>query len=157
MNLKFELNGKIIEENRADALDNLADYLRGELHLTGCKIGCREGECGACSVLVDDRLTLACITPLLAVDGKKVKTIEGIKEEKLFKIIEESFLEAGAVQCGFCTPGMAIAAYALLKGKRNLSRDEIRAGISGNICRCTGYNAIVEAVEMADIKRGEGI
>lgn len=153
MNLKYELNGKIYKE-RVEPLKPLAEHIRETLKFKGCKTTCREGECGACSVLIDGKLALACITPIVAIDGRKIQTIEGIREEKLFKIIEECFLEAGAVQCGFCTPGMMIAAYSLLNNISYPTVEEIKIGISGNICRCTGYNSIISAIESAAGKRG---
>lgn len=154
MNLRYEVNGKIIQET-ADPLKNLAEHIREELNFKGCKISCREGECGACSVLVDGKLTLSCITPLGTIDGCKIQTVEGIREEKLFKIIEGAFLDAGAVQCGFCTPGMMIAAYALLNNIKNPTVEEIKIGISGNICRCTGYNDIIQGIRIAAERRGD--
>ena len=126
----------------------LLDYLRKELKLTGIKEGCGEGECGACSVLVDGKLVNSCMVLLGQVDGKSVTTIEGIDEPELFK----SFEETGAVQCGFCTPGMIMAATALLRKNLNPSFYEIKEAISGNLCRCTGYKKIVEAIERVNSK-----
>jgi len=121
----------------------LLDFIRKELKLTGTKEGCGEGECGACSVLIDGKLVNSCMVLLGQIDGKSVTTIEGIDEPELFKAFEET----GAVQCGFCTPGMIIAATALLRKKSNPSVYEIKEAISGNLCRCTGYKKIVEAIE----------
>ena len=121
----------------------LLDYLRKELKLTGTKEGCGEGECGACSVLIDGKLVNSCMVLLGQVDGKSVTTIEGIDEPELFRAFEET----GAVQCGFCTPGMIMAATALLRKKYNPTFYEIKEAISGNLCRCTGYKKIVEAIE----------
>ena len=121
----------------------LLDYLRKELKLTGTKEGCGEGECGACSVLVDGKLVNSCMVLLGQVDGKSVTTIEGIDEPELFRAFEET----GAVQCGFCTPGMIMAATALLRKNLNPSVYEIKEAIAGNLCRCTGYKKIVEAIE----------
>lgn len=121
----------------------LLDYLRKELKLTGTKEGCGEGECGACSVLIDGKLVNSCMVLLGQIDGKSVTTIEGIDEPELFKAFEET----GAVQCGFCTPGMIMAATALLRKNLNPSVYEIKEAISGNLCRCTGYKKIVEAIE----------
>lgn len=121
----------------------LLDFIRKELKLTGTKEGCGEGECGACSVLIDGKLVNSCMVLLGQIDGKSVTTIEGIDEPELFRAFEET----GAVQCGFCTPGMIMAATALLRKKSNPSVYEIKEAISGNLCRCTGYKKIVEAIE----------
>ena len=126
----------------------LLDYLRKELKLTGTKEGCGEGECGACSVLIDGKLVNSCMVLLGQVDGKSVTTIEGIDEPELFRAFEET----GAVQCGFCTPGMIMAATALLRKNLNPSVYEIKEAISGNLCRCTGYKKIVEAIERVNSK-----
>lgn len=120
----------------------LLDYLRKEIKLTGTKEGCDEGECGACSVLIDGKLVNSCMVLLGQVDDKSVTTIEGIDEPELFRAFEET----GAVQCGFCTPGMIMAATALLRKNPNPSVYEIKEAISGNLCRCTGYKKIVEAI-----------
>lgn len=121
----------------------LLDYIRKELKLTGTKEGCGEGECGACSVLINGKLVNSCMVLLGQIDGKSVTTIEGIDEPELFRAFEET----GAVQCGFCTPGMIIAATALLRKNPNPSVYDIKEAISGNLCRCTGYKKIVEAIK----------
>lgn len=151
----FTLNGKKIVSRRPPHA-RLLDVLRDEFRLTGPKEGCGEGECGACSVLVDGRLLNSCITPLANVQGKNVITLEGLRDTEKYRLLEACFSEAGAVQCGFCTPGMIMAAEALLSHNPRPQEAEIRKAISGNLCRCTGYNMIVEAVSMA-AERGAGL
>ncbi len=151
--LSFNLNGKDVTLN-TDPLRRLIDVLREDFGLTGVKEGCSEGECGACSVLLNNRMVTSCIIPVGAVDGQKVMTIEGLRETPKGKTIIDAFADGGAVQCGFCIPGMVIAAYCILEKNPNPSEDEIRLGISGNICRCTGYDLIVESIRLA-AKRGE--
>jgi carbon-monoxide dehydrogenase small subunit len=153
--INFILNDEQVSIN-ADPLRRLLDVLREEFGFTGVKEGCGQGECGACSVIIDGRLANSCIVPVGTVEGKKVLTIEGLKKTKRFDVLQECFQEAGAVQCGFCTPGMIMASEALLSKNNNPSEDEIRVGLSGNLCRCTGYGMIVDAVKMA-AKRGEGL
>lgn len=154
MKISFKLNGEKTEY-RGSPMMRLIDFLREEKEATGCKEGCGEGECGACSVIVDDRLTMACITPMGKVEGRSVVTIEGISNSEEFLILRDSFERCGAVQCGFCTPGMILASYVLLRVNPTPSEDEIREGISGNLCRCTGYLAIVEAIKDASVRGGE--
>lgn len=151
--LSFNLNGKDVTLN-TDPLRRLIDVLREDFGLTGVKEGCSEGECGACSVLLNNRMVTSCIIPVGAVDGQKVMTIEGLRETPKGKTIIEAFADGGAVQCGFCIPGMVIAAYCILERNPDPSEEEIRLGISGNICRCTGYDLIVESIRLA-AKRGE--
>lgn len=137
-------------------LTRLLDVLRDELGLTGCKEGCGEGECGACSVLIDGKLVNACIALVGSLEGAAIITIEEYSKTDRFKILESCFMEAGAVQCGICTPGMILAAEALLSEVKNPTVEEIRQGVSGNICRCTGYNMIVDAIVLAS-ERGRGL
>ena len=151
--LSFNLNGKDVTLN-TDPLRRLIDVLREDYGLTGVKEGCSEGECGACSVLLNNRMVTSCIIPVGAVDGQKVMTIEGLRETEKGKTIIDAFADGGAVQCGFCIPGMVIAAYCILERNPDPSEEEIRLGISGNICRCTGYDLIVESIRLA-AKRGE--
>ncbi len=151
--LSFNLNGKDVTLN-TDPLRRLIDVLREDYGLTGVKEGCSEGECGACSVLLNNRMVTSCIIPVGAVDGQKVMTIEGLRETPKGKTIIDAFADGGAVQCGFCIPGMVIAAYCILERNPDPSEEEIRLGISGNICRCTGYDLIVESIRLA-AKRGE--
>jgi len=133
---------------------SLAELLRDELELTGTKQGCGVGECGACTVLVDGEAVDSCIYLAVWADGRKVTTIEGIAApDGELSDIQESFVDSGAVQCGFCTPGLVMAATALLEREKKPSRAQIRRGLSGNLCRCTGYAKIVDAVEKVAINR----
>jgi len=153
--VRFTLNGKPAEV-LADPLRRLIDVLRDDLGLTGTKEGCGEGECGACSVLVDGRLVNSCLVPLAAVAGRDIVTIEGFRKTSRFVLLKECFADEGAVQCGFCTPGMVLAAQALLSSNPHPDEEAVREGISGNLCRCTGYSSIIAAV-LAASKRGEGL
>lgn len=153
--ITFKLNGRTVHTDSEPA-ERLLDILRKEFELKGPKEGCREGECGACSVLVDGLLMNSCITPLANVRNKEVMTIEGFRDSERYKLLEKTFAEAGAVQCGFCTPGMIMAAEALLRKIPHPTVDDIRESISGNLCRCTGYNMIIDAVKMAS-KQGDGL
>jgi len=135
----------------------LLDLLRDELKLTGTKEGCGEGECGACTVIMDGKLVNSCMVLAFQAEGKDILTIEGVKgENDEIHPIQQAFLEEGAVQCGFCTPGMVLAAKSILDHNPEPTREEIREGISGNLCRCTGYNKIVDAVEKASKYLKEG-
>ncbi len=127
----------------------LLDLLRDNLHLTGTKEGCGEGECGACTVIMDGKTVNACMVMAFQAEGSRITTIEGVSQEDGLHPIQRSFLEVGAVQCGFCTPGMVLSAKALLDSNPEPTRNEIRETISGNLCRCTGYNKIVDAIEIA--------
>jgi carbon-monoxide dehydrogenase small subunit len=127
----------------------LADVLREELYLTGCKIGCDQAVCGACTVLVDDIPLTACTTFAFELDGKAVTTIEGVAEGETLHPIQRAFLEYGAFQCGFCTPGMVLSVKALLARHPDPDEALIRSWLSANICRCTGYQMIIEAVQAA--------
>jgi carbon-monoxide dehydrogenase small subunit len=153
--VEFWLNGKQVRVE-ADPLRRLLDVLREDLGLKGPKEGCGEGECGACAVLLDGKLANSCLIAIGTVAGREVLTIEGFRETERFKLLETAFSEAGAVQCGFCTPGMLLAAEALLRQNPKPSAAEIREGISGNLCRCTGYGMIVAAISNA-AQRGEGL
>jgi aerobic carbon-monoxide dehydrogenase small subunit len=137
-------------------IERLLDVLRQELGLTGTKEGCGEGECGACSVLMDGVLVDSCLIPVGQAAGTHVVTIEGVRQNARFRALSEAFLECGGAQCGICTPGMILAAMHLLEKKPNPSLDEIREGLSGNLCRCTGYIQIIEAVANA-ARRGAAI
>ncbi len=153
MKIKFKLNGIEVEVD-ADPASRLLDILREEFGLVGVKEGCGEGECGACAVLLDGKLVHSCLVPLANVMGREVITVEGLRDTEEFRIIEESLLDAGAVQCGFCTPGFVVSIYALLKSNPDPSDKDIREAISGNLCRCTGYQMIVDGIKLA-AKRGE--
>ena len=134
----------------------LLDVLREELRLTGTKEGCGEGECGACSVLVDGELVNSCLVPVLQVEGARVQTIEGIADGEQLHAVQEAFIACGGAQCGICTPGMVIAALNLLERTPNPDEQQIREGLAGNLCRCTGYMKIFEAVVGAMKSKAEG-
>ncbi len=153
-NVSFKLNGENIVYT-GDPLRRLIDVLREDFALTGSKEGCGEGECGACSVIKDGELVTSCIIPVGAVNGCEILTIEGIRDTEKGKCIIDSFAEGGAVQCGFCIPGMVMAAYVLLNKNPHPTEEDIRVGISGNICRCTGYDLIVESIDLAAKKGAE--
>jgi len=144
----FVLNGSEVTVT-VDPLRRLLDVLREDLKLTGVKEGCGEGECGACAVLLDGFLVNSCLVPVGMVAGREVMTPEGLAETERGKRVIEALADAGAVQCGFCSPGMAMAAAALLKEKTSPTEAEIREAISGNLCRCTGYDLIVEGIKEA--------
>lgn len=139
-----------------DPTERLVDILRKKLNFTGVKEGCGEGECGACSVIIDGRLSNSCLVAIGSVDGSCVTTIEGLRNTKRFEMLDKAFADAGAVQCGFCTPGMIMAAEALLEKNPHPTEADVRLAISGNICRCTGYNMIIDAV-LSAAERGAGL
>jgi aerobic-type carbon monoxide dehydrogenase small subunit (CoxS/CutS family) len=132
----------------------LLDVLREDLGLTGAKYGCGEGRCGACSVLIDGRRVLSCVTPVIQADKKAITTIEGLAKDDALHPVQEAFLEEGAMQCGYCTGGMILAAVALLEENCSPTDEEIVRGMNGNICRCNGYPKIVNAVRRAAEKMG---
>jgi carbon-monoxide dehydrogenase small subunit len=136
--------------------DTLLDALRDHLGLVGTKEGCSVGECGACTVLMNGRAVLSCLTLALDAVGREITTIEGVSQGETLEPIQQAFVDCGAVQCGFCTPGMILTARELLDVQRHPSVDEIRHAISGNFCRCTGYTKIIEAIEAAGKKQGSG-
>ncbi|HKA37734.1 MAG TPA: (2Fe-2S)-binding protein [Thermoanaerobaculia bacterium] len=140
--MKFSLNGKTVDV-RAHPMKRLLDVLREECGLTGTKEGCGEGECGACTVLLDGEPVNSCLVPFAQVRGVTVKTIEGMNGKHA---LQEAFVTEGGAQCGICTPGMILAAAALPK---NASLDEVRVGLAGNLCRCTGYEGIYRAIRKA--------
>ncbi len=145
----WHLNGRTVRVVFEPA-ERLLDVLRTRLALTGTKEGCGEGECGACTVVLDDRLVLACMLLAAAVpSGSRILTIEGLAREASGARLQESFLALGAVQCGYCTPGMLLAAHVLLTRTPHPTREQIRQALAGNLCRCTGYEMIFEAVESA--------
>lgn len=153
--IEFKLNGKLVRFE-GNPLTRLIDVIREDLDLTGTKEGCGEGECGACSVLRNGKLVTSCIIPVGAVAGDEIITIEGLRDTPQGQCIIDAFAEGGAVQCGFCIPGMVMAAQALLLVNSDPDEDEIRAAISGNICRCTGYDLIVDSILLA-AKKGKGL
>ena len=136
-------------ELRGHPMTRLLDALRRQLHLTGTKEGCGEGECGACSVMLDGRLVNSCLVPLIHAEGAAITTIEGVADGDRLHAVQQAFIECGAAQCGICTPGMVLAAVALLRRTTSPTEADIRAGLSGNLCRCTGYLRIFEAVVTA--------
>jgi len=151
--ISFILNGEPVSTEAPLDL-RLVDVLRGEFHLTGTKEGCGEGECGACMVLLNGRPTLSCLVLLGAAKNKDIITIEGLRTSAGFFILSQAFNDAGAVQCGFCTPGMIMTTYALLRDNPMPDDATIRSAIAGNLCRCTGYTMIVEAISLAAQRRG---
>ncbi len=151
----FRLNSKEICYEGA-ATDRLLDVLRDDYDMKSVKCGCKEGECGACAVLIDGVLVNSCCVAMGAVDGHEIVTVEGFRETARFAKLSEKFAQLSAVQCGFCIPGMVLAAEAILSRNPHPAEEEVREGLSGNICRCTGYNAIVRAVLNA-AKEGDGL
>lgn len=153
--MKLKVNGAWREvETRPDRI--LLDLLREELGLTGTKKGCEAGECGACTVIMNGRAVLACLVPAAKADGAEIMTIEGLAGKRGLHPLQQAFLEAGAVQCGYCTPGMLLAAKVLLDTNPEPSVEDVKRAISGNLCRCTGYTKIVQAVRAAAVTlRGE--
>jgi carbon-monoxide dehydrogenase small subunit len=147
--IAFTLNGsKVIVA--VESHHRLIDVLRGPLELTGTKEGCGKGECGACTVIVDGQAVNSCLYPALEAEGKNVTTIEGLKKPKNeLSVIQRSFIDHGAIQCGFCTPGMIMSTKALLDSNPEPSDEDIQEALLGNLCRCTGYVQIVEAVKKA--------
>ena len=146
--IKVAVNGRS-HRLEVEAHETLLEMLRGRLDLTGTKKCCGEGECGACTVILDGRAVNSCIILAAEADGGEVLTIEGLAEEGKPGVLQQAFLDRGAVQCGFCTPGMIMAAHYLLANNPQPTEEEIREGLSGNLCRCTGYGKIVEAVQAA--------
>lgn len=152
--MTLEVNGKM---RRVSAPANafLLEVLRDDLALTGAKLGCGMGECGSCTVLLDGAAVCACLTLAIETEGRAITTIEGIARPGELAPLQEAFAQAGAVQCGFCTPGMILAAKALLDENPHPTEEEVRLALSGNLCRCTGYAKIIEAVmSAADMARG---
>jgi len=146
--IPLSVNG-VTRTVRAYPMARLLDVLREELDLTGTKEGCGEGECGSCSILMNGVLVNSCLIPALQARGTTILTIEGLAHDDRLHPLQQAFLECGAAQCGICTPGMILAAVHLLKNTRRPSLEEIREGLSGNLCRCTGYLQIFEAVTKA--------
>ena len=148
INIEFNVNG---ETRRVEVfpMARLLDVLREQLQLTGTKEGCGEGECGACTVIIDGRIVNSCLVPVAQVQGADITTIEGVARDDQLHAVQQSFIEHGGAQCGICTPGMVLAAVDLLKRNPTPTEDDIRNGLSGNLCRCTGYMKIFESVVRA--------
>jgi carbon-monoxide dehydrogenase small subunit len=146
ININLTVNGEAVSRSVAPR-ETLADFLRGSLELTGTHMGCEMGGCGACLVLLDGRVVHACLMFAAQASGSEVETIEGLTERAAIADIQEAFHQRNALQCGFCTPGMLMTAHALLSQPGVPTRDEIRDALSGNYCRCTGYESIVDAIE----------
>ncbi len=153
MRIQFELNGQPVEIDQPP-MARLVDVLRIELGLTGTKEGCGEGECGACTVLMNGEAVNSCLLPICQVQGASITTIEGLGQMADHPM-QKSFLEHGAVQCGFCTPGLILSSTAFLKENPNPTRAEIRRALAGNLCRCTGYQKIINAVYDEAFAKGE--
>lgn len=148
MKLKLTVNG-VAYEKEVSAHLRLLDFLRDVLGLKGTKEGCGEGECGACTVIIDGKAVDSCLVMALQCEGKSITTIEGVQRPDGLHPVQQAFLEVGAVQCGYCIPGMVLSAKALLDVNNQPSEDQIKEAISGNLCRCTGYVKMVEAIEIA--------
>jgi len=156
--IKFTVNGKK-KEVETTTTARLLDLLRDDLHLTGTKEGCGKGECGACTVIMNGELIASCLVLAPQANGAVITTIEGVGDDKCLDPVQEAFIETGAVQCGFCTPGIILAAKKLLEENAYPSEEEIKRGISGNLCRCTGYQKIFDAIKLAAnrlLKKGDG-
>ncbi|MDH5748685.1 MAG: (2Fe-2S)-binding protein [Rhodospirillales bacterium] len=153
--ITLTLNGEAVSR-RIDPRRNLVDFLREEMQLTGSHVGCEHGVCGACTVRVDGEIVRGCLMLAVQADGAVVETIEGVSDSGEIADLQAAFVERNALQCGFCSPGMLLTAQDLLKANPGASRDEIREHISGNYCRCTGYQAIVDAIEKVGRQRRGG-
>lgn len=149
VNIILKVNGDVYEV-AVDPWRTLVEVLRDDLNLTGTKIGCQTGDCGACTVLIDGRSVTSCLTLAVEAQGRDITTIEGLAPNGVeLHPLQEAFVQHGAIQCGYCTPGMILSAKHLLDRTPNPSEKDIRRGLSGNLCRCTGYNKIVEAISAA--------
>jgi len=145
---RFRVNGQDIELD-IEPMATLLDVLREQLGLTGTKKGCGAGDCGACTVIMDKKAILSCLTPAMQATGREITTVEGLSRNGELHPLQEAFIECGAVQCGFCTPGMLLSAKALLDQNPSPTQEEVRMAISGNLCRCTGYKKIIDAIMLA--------
>ena len=145
MKAAFSLNGRAVEVE-GHPMERLLDVVRERLGATGTKEGCGEGECGACTVLLDVEPVLSCLVPLLQCDGRRIETVEGVAAEAAAREFLDRFVATGGVQCGACTPGIVVTAWALLQRNPAPNRDEVREALAGNLCRCTGYEGILRAL-----------
>jgi len=152
VSFRFIVNGASVEVE-AIGTRRLLDVLREDLNLTGTKEGCGEGECGACSILIDGAVVDACLVPVSQAQGTEVRTVEGLAEDGRLNILQQAFLETGGAQCGICTPGMLMAGEAFLASGTEPTEDNIREAIAGNLCRCTGYTKIIDAIALAAERR----
>ena len=153
--IRFVLNGREVEVSVPPAY-TLLETLRDVLHMTGTKDGCSDGDCGACTVLLDGRAVHSCLTIMAQVEGRSVTTVEGLVKDGEADIVQKAYAETGAIQCGYCTPGFIMATKALLTSNPNPSEEEILEALRGNLCRCTGYVKIIEAVKRAAEEMGRG-
>src|SRR5262245_22380367 len=153
--IALEVNGETVRE-RVEARTTLVDFVRETLALTGSHVGCEHGVCGACTLVLNGVAVRGCLTLAVQCDGARVETIEGLSDSGRIADLQQAFIERNALQCGFCTPGMLISAQELLSQQRVPTREQIRAYLSGNYCRCTGYQAIVDAVETVAQRRAGG-
>ena len=148
MSFNFTVNGEPVEVE-ATGMRRLLDVLREDLGLTGTKEGCGEGECGACSVLLDGAVVDACLVPVSQAQGASVQTVEGLATDGTLDVLQQAFLETGGAQCGICTPGMLMAGRAFLASGADATDENMREAIAGNLCRCTGYTKIIDAIALA--------
>ena len=155
MKIEFILNEKK-QVIQVDPASRLLDILRDDFELTSVKEGCGEGECGACVVLMDGKAVNSCLIPVGNIESRHIVTMESFRKTERYKVIEESFLKAGSVQCGFCTPGIVMSIESLLRENPRPDEEEIKEALSGNLCRCTGYNMIFEGIKLA-AERGKGL
>ncbi|WP_462423409.1 (2Fe-2S)-binding protein [Anaerotruncus colihominis] len=151
--IQFNLNGNDVSVTAAPN-KRLVDFLREDMGMTSVKEGCGEGECGACTIIYNGKAVTSCLMLAGQADGSTIVTLEGVSENGQLNYIQQAFVDAGAVQCGYCTPGMVLSAKALLDKKPDATDEEIRRAMSGNLCRCTGYSKIIKAVEMARDAKG---
>ncbi len=148
----IRVNGTAVSAS-VQAGDSLLDFLRDQARATDVKCGCNQGDCGTCTVIYDGKAIKSCLVLAAQADGKEVRSLRGLSDDPLMQSLQAAFLECGAVQCGFCTPGMLVASWSLLKANHNPTRGEIRQGISGNLCRCTGYKKILDAISLVAVQQ----
>jgi aerobic-type carbon monoxide dehydrogenase small subunit (CoxS/CutS family) len=143
----IRVNGAVVSAT-VQAADSLLDFLRNQARATDVKCGCNQGDCGTCTVIYDGKAVKSCLILAAGADGKEVRSLKGLLDDPLMQSLQTAFMECGAVQCGFCTPGMLMASWSLLQSNPNPTRGEMRQGISGNLCRCTGYKKILDAITL---------